>query len=168
MRHVVYNEARNEVNTLTVYERIKQRRKELGLTAEDVAAALNVSRATIYRYESAEIEKVPITALVPLAKVLHTTPVELMGWDTEDEIGDDISPEAQKIAKAFDKATPKEKNVVRLTLSEYLDDDDQTVTLQAVARTGDGDSVTETLEEHKSRKDATLRDAKQFGKTKLP
>ena len=154
---------------MTVYERIKQRRKELGLTAEDVAAALNVSRATIYRYESAEIEKVPITAIAPLAKVLHTTPMEIMGWDSDAEVADDVSKEAQKVAKAYDKATPKEKHMVRLTLSEYLDDDeDLGFVLQPVARTGDGESVTETLEEHKSRKDATLRDAQQFGKTKLP
>lgn len=153
---------------MTVYERIKQRRKELGLTAEDVAAALNVSRATIYRYESAEIEKVPITAIAPLAKVLHTTPMDIMGWDSDTDVVDEVSKEAQKIAKAYDKATPKEQSIVRMTLSEYLDDDDQTVTLQAVARTGDADPVTETLEEYKSRKDATLRDAQQFGKTKLP
>lgn len=110
---------------MTVYERIKQRRKELGLTAEDVAAALNVSRATIYRYESAEIEKVPITAIVPLAKVLHTTPMEIMGWDSYTEFADKVSKEAQKIAKAYDKATPKEQSIVRMTLSEYLDDDEE-------------------------------------------
>lgn len=110
---------------MTVYERIKQRRKELGLTAEDVAAALNVSRATIYRYESAEIEKVPITAIAPLAKVLHTTPMDIMGWDSDTDVADEVSKEAQKIAKAFDKATPKEQNIVRMTLSEYLDDDEE-------------------------------------------
>ena len=31
---------------MEVYERIKARRKELGLSADDVAAALGVSRAT--------------------------------------------------------------------------------------------------------------------------
>lgn len=110
---------------MTVYERIKQRRKELGLTAEDVAAALNVSRATIYRYESAEIEKVPITAIAPLAKVLHTTPMDIMGWDSDTDVADEVSKEAQKIAKAYDKATPKEQSIVRMTLSEYLDDEQE-------------------------------------------
>lgn len=68
---------------MTVYERIKNRRKKLGLTADDVADALGVSRATVYRYESAYIEKLPITSLEPLSKVLHCTPAYLMGWEDE-------------------------------------------------------------------------------------
>lgn len=48
---------------MTVYERIRQRRKELGLSAEDLARALGVSRATVYRYESAETEKLPSSVL---------------------------------------------------------------------------------------------------------
>lgn len=66
---------------MEIYEKIKNRRKKLGLSADDVAESLGVSRATVYRYESAEIEKVPITALVPLAKVLKCSPGYLMGWD---------------------------------------------------------------------------------------
>lgn len=151
------------VSTVPIYERIKQRRKELGLSADDVAAALGVSRATIYRYESAEIEKVPITALVPLAKVLRTTPVNLMGWDDNSE---EISSEAQKIAKAFDKATPKDKSTVRLVLSEYLDD--EVIELANVARTGVNITVTETLGEHEARRAATLHDIETLEDTKLP
>ncbi len=67
---------------MEVYERIKERRKELDLSADDVADALGVSRATIYRYESAAIEKLPTTVLEPLAKVLRCSPAYLMGWST--------------------------------------------------------------------------------------
>lgn len=65
---------------MTIYDRIKNRRKELGLTADYVANALGVSRATVYRYESSDIEKVPVTALEPLSKVLLCSPAYLMGW----------------------------------------------------------------------------------------
>lgn len=65
---------------LTVNDRIKQRRKELDLDADYVAKELGISRATYYRYESKDIEKVPISALAPLAKILRTTPEYLMGW----------------------------------------------------------------------------------------
>lgn len=66
-------------------ERIKNRRKEIGMTAEDLALELGVSRSTIYRYESGFIEKLPLDFLEPLAEALHTTPSYLMGW-TDDPI----------------------------------------------------------------------------------
>lgn len=79
-----------EGDALTIYERIKKRRKELNLSADDVAKALNVSRATVYRYESSDIEKLPITVIEPLSKVLRIPPGQLMGWDKlESEIYDD-------------------------------------------------------------------------------
>jgi len=68
---------------VTTGNRMKSRRKELGIPVDTVAAALGVSVATVYRYESGEIEKVPGTILEPLAKVLHTTPAYLMGWTAE-------------------------------------------------------------------------------------
>ena len=70
---------------MEIYERIKKRRKELGLSADEVAKALHVSRATIYRYESKEIEKLPTNIMEPLANVLKCSVPYLMGWD---EMGD--------------------------------------------------------------------------------
>lgn len=66
---------------MDVNERIKNRRKELDLDADTLADVLGISRATYYRYESKDIEKIPISALVPLAKALHVTPAYLMGWE---------------------------------------------------------------------------------------
>ena len=65
---------------MTTAERIKQRRKDLGLRAEDVAERIGVSRSTMFRYENGEIEKLPINHLVPIAKALHTSVDYLMGW----------------------------------------------------------------------------------------
>lgn len=68
---------------MEIHERIKKRRKELNLSAENVAHEIGVSRATYYRYESADIEKLSINVLAPLAAVLKTTPAYLMGWDDD-------------------------------------------------------------------------------------
>ena len=76
---------------MTIGERIKQRRQELGLTADQVAEAIGKNRATVYRYESNEIEKFPIDILYPLAEALHTTPQYLMGWD-QNETADTSLP----------------------------------------------------------------------------
>jgi len=68
---------------MTVGERIRQRRKQIGLSVDFVANELGKDRATIYRYESDEIENLPLPILIPLAKVLKTTPMYLMGWDDQ-------------------------------------------------------------------------------------
>lgn len=66
---------------MTIGERIKLRRKELGLTVDQIAEKLNKNRATIYRYESDDIESLPITIIKPLARALNVTPAWLMGWE---------------------------------------------------------------------------------------
>jgi SOS-response transcriptional repressors (recA-mediated autopeptidases) len=65
---------------MTTGERMKLRRKEIGLSAETVAQKLGLSPATIYRYERGDIEKIPGDILAPLAKALQTTEAWLMGW----------------------------------------------------------------------------------------
>lgn len=68
---------------MEIYERIKQTRKKLGLSAEQVAEKLCVSPATIYRYENKDIKKFPTDILEPLAKIYGVTPEYLMGWSDE-------------------------------------------------------------------------------------
>ena len=63
---------------MTVGERIKQRREELGVTVDEIAKRLGKHRATIYRYESNEIGTLPTDVLEPLAVVLNTTPAALI------------------------------------------------------------------------------------------
>ena len=69
---------------MTTGKRMKDRRKELGLSAEYVAEKLGVSPATIYRYEKGDIEKMPGNILEPISQILRTTPAYLMGWDDAD------------------------------------------------------------------------------------
>lgn len=76
---------------MTTGERMKERRKELGLSAEYVAERLGVSPATIYRYEKGDIEKMPGNILEPISKILNTTPAYLMGWDNA-SLPDNIIP----------------------------------------------------------------------------
>ncbi len=66
---------------MKIGQRIKQRRKELKISADKLAEILNVSRSTIFRYESGYIEKVPLDILEPIAQALQTTPSYLMGWE---------------------------------------------------------------------------------------
>lgn len=82
---------------MTIGERIKERRKKLGISVDDLANKIGKNRATIYRYESKEIENLPTTVLEPLAKALATTPAALMGWD---ESGSTAAPQDAPAASA--------------------------------------------------------------------
>lgn len=72
---------------MSIGTRIKARRKSLGLSVDDVATALGKNRTTVYRYESQDIETFPANALEALAKVLRTTPADLMGWQDSHKKG---------------------------------------------------------------------------------
>ena len=65
---------------MSIGEIIKQRRKELGLSAEDIAKKAGVSPATIYRYESGDIRNPRSSILRPIAEVLNLDLYDLVGW----------------------------------------------------------------------------------------
>lgn len=66
---------------MNIGQRIKDRRLTLGLSVDQVAEKIGKNRATVYRYESNDIEDLPTSILEPLAKALMTTPAYLMGWE---------------------------------------------------------------------------------------
>lgn len=70
-------------------ENIKARRIAMGLSVEQLAEILHKSRATVYRYESSDIENMPTNALGPLADALQTSPAELLGWARKEIVTDD-------------------------------------------------------------------------------
>ena len=66
---------------MNIGKRIKQRRKELGMSADKLGEILGKDRSTIFRYEKGDIENLPLDILQPIAKALNTTPTYLMGWE---------------------------------------------------------------------------------------
>lgn len=60
--------------------KLKQRRIEEKISAEELANKLGVSKSTIYRYEKGEIAKVPTETLEKISKILNTSPAYFMGW----------------------------------------------------------------------------------------
>ena len=73
--------------------RIKQRREQLGLSAEQLAEKIGKAKTTIYRYESGFIEKMPSSVLSDIANALNVSPTYLMGLeDNTAIISDHIRP----------------------------------------------------------------------------
>lgn len=70
---------------MTVGQRIQTRRKELEMSAAELGRRIGKNRATVFRYENGDIEKLPVDVLKPIAEALSTTPEYLMGWDDEEK-----------------------------------------------------------------------------------
>lgn len=66
---------------MTIGERIKNKRCDLGLTQDEVAKKIGVALQTIFKYENGIISNIPIEKIEKLAKTLQTTPEYLLGWD---------------------------------------------------------------------------------------
>ena len=70
---------------MVIGKRIKQRRKEMKMSADELAKRLGKDRSTIYRYEKGDIENMPLDVLEPIATALNTTPQYLMGWEEKND-----------------------------------------------------------------------------------
>ena len=69
----------------TIGDNILQKRKELGMTQEELAKRLGYkSKSTINKIEMG-INDVPQSKIVKFAEVLCTTPAHLMGWKEENK-----------------------------------------------------------------------------------
>ena len=62
---------------------IKERRKSMNMTQEELSQALGVKRSTIAMWESGENEP-RLSMLVRLSQVLGCTPNDLLGFETKE------------------------------------------------------------------------------------
>lgn len=67
---------------INLYKNIKKRRRELGLTQEQLAKKLHYrDKSTIAKIETGKSD-LPQSKIIEFAKALETTPAVLMGWST--------------------------------------------------------------------------------------
>ena len=62
---------------------IAKRREEIGLTQEELAKAVGVSKASISRWESGDISNMRRDRIQKLANALKVSPLELLGEETD-------------------------------------------------------------------------------------
>lgn len=65
---------------LTLYNNIKKRREELGLTKVELATRIGYERSMITKIEQGKVDLTQ-SKIVAFAKALETTPANLMGWE---------------------------------------------------------------------------------------
>ena len=66
---------------MTIGERLKALREHRRMTLEDVAKALNVGRATIFKYECGKITNIPSDKIEQMSKLFSVSPAYIMGWE---------------------------------------------------------------------------------------
>lgn len=71
---------------MNVGQRIKLRREQLNMSAEELGHKIGKAKTTIYRYELGQIEKLPTSVLEAVASALITSPSYLMGWTDDPNI----------------------------------------------------------------------------------
>jgi repressor LexA len=70
---------------IKVSQLLKERMDQLNLSADQLAEACNVNRATVYRWLSGEIDNMKRSNIAALAKTLHLDPALIVG-DLDDNI----------------------------------------------------------------------------------
>ena len=65
-------------------DRISQKRKEKGMTMEELGNALGLQASAINKYEKGLVENIKRPVIKEMARVLECDPVWLMGFDVED------------------------------------------------------------------------------------
>ena len=68
---------------MELYEKIKARRLELGLTLEDVGNIVGVGKSTVRKWETGNIADMKRDKIALLSKALKVSPLFIMGIDDE-------------------------------------------------------------------------------------
>lgn len=100
---------------MTFGERLRQLRKEKGMTLDNVAESVNLTRPTIYRYEKGIITNVPIETITHLAQLFGVSRPYLMGWSddrtmTMSEVS--ILEDNNMFIQAYSMMTQEEREVL--------------------------------------------------------
>jgi transcriptional regulator with XRE-family HTH domain len=95
-------------------EFVRNRRDELGLSQQDVADRLNVSKASIFKYESGEIaiENLSLSRIEQLAKALYLDPVFFIKYMINPEQAA-ADAEMSDICRMLAQSTEKTRDIIK-------------------------------------------------------
>lgn len=66
-------------------DKLRARRLELGMTLEDVGKIVGVSKSTVKKWESGDIENMRRDKIELLSKALKVSPGFIMGWEDDED-----------------------------------------------------------------------------------
>lgn len=89
-------------NMNEIGKKIQERRKDLGLTLDDVGRAVGVGKSTVQRWESGLIKNMGRDKIALLAKVLQISPIEIVPME-DDTIPQELYVTLDRIPSAEDQ-----------------------------------------------------------------
>ena len=99
-------------------EKIREKRKEHGLTLEEVGNLVGVGKSTVRKWETGDIANMRRDKIAKLAAALHTTPAYLMGWEEEptaqldSEPANNFTEEDIQLLEALKALSPRDKSAL--------------------------------------------------------
>lgn len=108
-------------------QRIRELRREKGLTLEQVADVVGVGKSTVRKWETGMIANMRRDKIASLAKALGTTPAYLMGWEDTDDL----------TSQSAAKQDVPDRNIIRIcgrdgSYEERILSDEQIIALKGI------------------------------------
>ena len=98
---------------MTIGEKIKARRKELGLTTEELGRMIGVQRAAVTKYEKGYID-LKARQILLIADALQVSPVDLLSDDDSD-----LTSEGRNLITAYRAADDRAREDALKTLLDH-------------------------------------------------
>lgn len=109
--------------TEEILKRISDRRKELGMSYQDLADATGLAKTTLQRYETGHITNIPINRIDALAKGLQCSPAYIMGWTEceDDNFADKMKMRYGRIFDIVDRLNEAERKKAQKLLEDVFE-----------------------------------------------
>lgn len=97
---------------MSVGQRIKERREQLGLSMDDVAKSIGTARQTVFKYENEIVKKIPYDKVELLAEVLRVSPGYLFGWEEKSPSKPELTEGEEALLELFRKVPEGQQELV--------------------------------------------------------
>ncbi len=105
---------------MTVGERIRNLREKADISQTDLAKMVDISKQTLYKYETNVVTNIPSNTIEKIAYVLKISPAILMGWENTLNLKSDtfsLNEFEKKIVIAYRQADDITKTMVQRVLN---------------------------------------------------
>ena len=100
---------------MTIGEKIRELRKQNGMTQTELATRLRTTKQTIGKYEQGIVTNLPLYRIQEIADVFGVPPETLVGWEEKEkpaEDGGQVSEQDLKLLEWFRSLPPEKQRAI--------------------------------------------------------